>query len=203
MKAKASNLTIKARLRLLLGMSLALAAIIAGFSYFALTRAQKIAELQMKERLIQGEKSRLELTVRSFAESLAKAMATVPDHQEQIALVRKAVGDIRFQEDKSGYYFLYEGTVARVVGPNRPSKARILASRMMPMVSILSRSWRTEPRRVADLLNTFMQSRVPATSRSCRMPRPSGERPIGLAPGSTLITSHSCRTRARMRCSWR
>jgi methyl-accepting chemotaxis protein len=118
MKAKASNLTVKTRLRLLLAMSLALAAIIAGFSYFALTRAQKIAELQMKERLLQGEKSRLELTVRSFAESLAKAMATVPDHQEQIALVRRAVGDIRFQEDKSGYYFLYEGTVARVVGPN-------------------------------------------------------------------------------------
>jgi methyl-accepting chemotaxis protein len=118
MKAKASNLTVKTRLRLLLGMSLALAAIIAGFSYFALTRAQKIAELQMKERLLQGEKSRLELTVRSFAESLAKAMATVPDHQEQIALVRRAVGDIRFQEDKSGYFFLYEGTVARVLGPN-------------------------------------------------------------------------------------
>jgi methyl-accepting chemotaxis protein len=203
MKAKASNLTIKARLRLLLGMSLALAAIIAGFSYFALTRAQKIAELQMKERLLQGEKSRLELTVRSFAESLAKAMATVPDHQEQIALVRKAVGDIRFQEDKSGYYFLYEGTVARVVGPNPAIEGKDLGEQDDANGVHFVQELANRPRRVADLLNTSMQSRVPATNPSCRLPHPSGERPIGLGPGSTSITSLTCRMKARMRCSWR
>ncbi|MBL9205330.1 MAG: cache domain-containing protein [Opitutaceae bacterium] len=97
---------------------MALSATIAAFSYYALHQAQDIAGNQLKERLIEGEKARLELTTRNLAQSLASLIADESGHDAQLAVIRKAMGGIRYQEDKSGYFFLYEGTVVRVMGPN-------------------------------------------------------------------------------------
>jgi len=130
MNTKPSSLTIKARLRLLVAMSMALAATIAGFSYYTLTRAEHIAGAQLKERLLDGEKSRLELTTRNFAASLSAAIVGVPDRESQVALIRKAIADVRFEDDKSGYFFLYEGTIVRVLGPNPALEGKDLADRV-------------------------------------------------------------------------
>jgi hypothetical protein len=85
----ASTVTIKARLRFLVGMSMALSATIAAFSYYALHQAQDIAGSQLKERLIEGEKARLELTTRNVAQSLASLVADVTGHDAQLAVIAR------------------------------------------------------------------------------------------------------------------
>ncbi|MFO1447839.1 MAG: methyl-accepting chemotaxis protein [Opitutaceae bacterium] len=130
MNTKPSSLTIKTRLRLLAAMSMALAATIAGFSYFALTRAEEVAGAQLKDRLLEGEKSRLELTTRNFAESLSTAIAGVADPAAQVAVIRKAIADLRFEEDKSGYFFVYEGTTVRILGPSPALEGKDLSDKV-------------------------------------------------------------------------
>lgn len=109
---------------------MALGALIGTCAYFALTRTAAIAEKQLGERLLLGEKGRLELATRTLSDSLASAMAEIKDHEAQTEALRKLVAGLRYESDKSGYYFVYEGTVCQVMGPNPSMEEKDFADRV-------------------------------------------------------------------------
>lgn len=45
-----------------------------------------------------------------MALAIGKAIAGVPDQAAKIEAIRAMIGPIRFDEDQSGYYFVYQGT---------------------------------------------------------------------------------------------
>ena len=81
---------------------------------------KEIAE-QSVERLhdlIQGEvEQKLKLSTDSVAQSLG-ALIKGLDEKQQIAVIAKAIEDFRFEDDKSGYYFVYKEYVP-VAHPTR------------------------------------------------------------------------------------
>lgn len=74
---------------------------------------QEIVEDAMKKEI----DGKIKAAVSSMAESLGVLVKDLPE-DEQLALIDKAIDKIRFEDDKSGYYFVYKKTVC-VVHPLR------------------------------------------------------------------------------------
>ncbi|BBD07050.1 methyl-accepting chemotaxis protein [Desulfovibrio ferrophilus] len=81
---------------------------------------KEISVQQVNDRMLEGQKQKLQVAVKSLAESLGTLVASATDHHQQIEMISKAVADIRYEEDKSGYFFVYEGTTVVTVPP-KPS----------------------------------------------------------------------------------
>jgi methyl-accepting chemotaxis protein len=69
--------------------------------------------------MLAGQKEKIRVATHAMAVSLGDALASVPA-EERIAVIKSRTGDIRFEEDASGYFFVYRGTTALSV-PAKPS----------------------------------------------------------------------------------
>ncbi len=75
---------------------------------FRKTRIHSAETIQT--RLLELQKSKLQVAVHSMSNSLGELIQNIPDESKE-AVLRNAVDKIRFEEDSSGYYFIYKGTV--------------------------------------------------------------------------------------------
>ena len=71
-----------------------------------------IAEAQ--QVMLEGEQGKIKLGTHTIAQALGKALAGIDDDAEQAKIIGNYINDIRFEADKSGYYFVYRGTVVFV-----------------------------------------------------------------------------------------
>ncbi|HWR03715.1 MAG TPA: methyl-accepting chemotaxis protein [Humidesulfovibrio sp.] len=70
------------------------------------TGADVTKTLMMKE-----QKSRLQALTHATAQNLGALTAGLPDDEAKLAVIAKGVERVRFEEDNSGYFFVYKGTV--------------------------------------------------------------------------------------------
>ncbi len=78
-----------------------------------LGNAMRIAErgvTEVQDVMLRGHKDRLQVATHSMAVSLGEAVRGATPEQ-QVEIIRRLVDPIRFEEDKSGYYFVYRGTI--------------------------------------------------------------------------------------------
>ncbi|WP_018125120.1 methyl-accepting chemotaxis protein [Desulfovibrio oxyclinae] len=68
------------------------------------------------EAMTKGEHRKLEVSTHSLALALSEAVRDVPE-SERDDIIRELIKDIRFEEDKSGYFFVYRGTTVVSVPP--------------------------------------------------------------------------------------
>lgn len=77
--------------------------------------------------MFEGEKARLRLATHTAASTIAaKAVQGVPSAEERLAVMRAMVDDIRFEQDASGYFFIYQGTVVVTVPPLKERQGKDL-----------------------------------------------------------------------------
>ena len=70
--------------------------------------------------MMDGEKAKLKLGTHTIATALGKALQGVTEPEEQARIISDYINDIRFEDDRSGYYFVYRGTVV-FVHPIQPN----------------------------------------------------------------------------------
>jgi methyl-accepting chemotaxis protein len=61
--------------------------------------------------MTQNQQEKIKLGTQTIAIALSKALEGVTDRQEQHDIIKSYIQDYRFEEDKSGYYYTYIGTV--------------------------------------------------------------------------------------------
>ncbi len=76
--------------------------------------------------MIDGQKEKLSVASNSLALSIGEAIKDEKDPEARIELIRKMVDPIRFEDDKSGYYFVYENTVNVALPPNKANQGKDL-----------------------------------------------------------------------------
>jgi methyl-accepting chemotaxis protein len=116
------NTTIAQRL-IAVGIVTMLAVVAIVFALMSVTA--KVRDLGVDEAsnaALEGRKTALKISVDSIATSLSGAISGVTDEKEQARILRALIGQVRFEDDKSGYYFIYRGTI-NVVHPLRPEFA--------------------------------------------------------------------------------
>lgn len=74
----------------------------------------------IKETLLDGHKEKIKISTIAASHALAQIVATYPNEEEQIAQMKAAIGKMRYEEDKSGYFFVARGTV-NIVHPVIPT----------------------------------------------------------------------------------
>jgi len=84
------------------------------------TQVKDVGVERSAEAMLEGEKRKLQVATKSMAVSVGEAIKDVTDLEGKIAVIRKLVDKVRFEKDKSGYFFVYNKTVV-VALPPKPS----------------------------------------------------------------------------------
>jgi len=74
-----------------------------------------------------GEQNKLKVATHAMAQSLADSVKGL-SQEEAIEFIRRAVDSIRFEDDKSGYFFVYEGTVVKALPTKKSLIGKDLSS---------------------------------------------------------------------------
>ena len=117
------NLTISTKLLILFVVSAVSAAVIFGVGTYSSFQLADAGAGEAQQVMLAGEKAKIKVATDSLAAALAAGLAAVPDEKRE-AYLRAAIKDAFFEEDRSGYYFIYTGTtnVAHPVNPSLPGK---------------------------------------------------------------------------------
>ena len=115
-----------------IGMRITIIICILMLTVMALVAAIIVTANDVKDRsltdaqavMMEGERAKIKLGTHTIAQALGHALKGVSDPGEQAAIISRYINDIRFEADKSGYYFVYRGTVVFVhpIQPNLVGK---------------------------------------------------------------------------------
>ncbi|WCB46400.1 methyl-accepting chemotaxis protein [Nitratidesulfovibrio vulgaris] len=74
----------------------------------------KVSGLGVQETqkvMLEQEKMKLQVATHTASLALGELTAHLTDEEAKVAAIRKAIDGIRFEKDRSGYFFVYKGTV--------------------------------------------------------------------------------------------
>lgn len=87
----------------------------------------KLTDLEVakaQELMLEGQRDKIKVATDSMAKALSQAVADVSDEQGKVEIFRAMIKNIFFEKDRSGYYYIYQGTtnVAHPVKPELQGK---------------------------------------------------------------------------------
>ncbi|WP_419660378.1 methyl-accepting chemotaxis sensory transducer protein [Desulfosarcina variabilis str. Montpellier] len=106
-----NRLTVKGRMYII---NVAILVLFITMIMFAIYNKNAVKELGIHktgEVMLEDQKARIQLATHSAALMIASAIAGINDHNQQTSTIRNMVDAIIFEKDRSGYFFVYEGTV--------------------------------------------------------------------------------------------
>ncbi len=122
------SITIKARIILLICIAVLFPVLVGGAFLHQLEALKDLASGETQQAMLEGQREKLKIGVHSLALSLAESVkAMPPDKKIWAEAIRAQVKPIVFEEDKSGYFFVYEGTIVVTVPPKPEITGKDLA----------------------------------------------------------------------------
>ncbi|CAE10298.1 methyl-accepting chemotaxis protein [Wolinella succinogenes] len=122
-----SALSVKLRVYLLILLSGVLALGIVGTFWHGMGKIEILGAQEAKNSMEKEIATKLQVSVNSMALSLSKALEGYPSQEEKVAFLKKALQEIRYEEDKSGYYFAYIDTTVITIPTNASLAGKDLA----------------------------------------------------------------------------
>jgi diguanylate cyclase (GGDEF)-like protein len=111
-----NRLTVRGKMYLIIAMTLFMFIVNAQFAWMNLNKIKDIGLEKTTEAVADSHKKQIKVAVDSLAAVLATALKSVPSPDDKERLLRDMVKDLRFEKDKSGYYFVFKNTVNIVTG---------------------------------------------------------------------------------------
>ncbi len=97
--------------------------------WFAVSNSHKVRDMGLEKTgaiMLEDQKAKLKVATHTAALTVGHAIEGVTEPEKRIEIIRKLVDDIRFEEDKSGYYFVYENTVNIALPPAKAKQGQDL-----------------------------------------------------------------------------
>ncbi len=120
------KMTIKGRLYLISAMLLMQ---FLGTVFFAWTGAHDTMNTVLEETsriMLEDQKAKVEVASHTIALAVGHAIEGIESKQEKIDIIKRLIDDIRFEADKSGYYFVYENTTVVALPPKKSLEGKDL-----------------------------------------------------------------------------
>lgn len=114
---KFDKLSVKNRMYLLLGTVAVLFVVMFGLAVRTANEAKEIGLLYLGENLMDQQKEKIKVASHAMAVSLAERVEGVNEEEARIDLMRRAVDNVRFEADESGYFFIYKNTTCVILPP--------------------------------------------------------------------------------------
>ena len=105
------KINISGRLALLIGLLIVMALVEILIFGNDMRRINQKTIQNSQELMLQGQKQKLKVGTHSMAVAIGERISGLHSDSAINATIRNMVDDVRFESDKSGYYFVYEGTV--------------------------------------------------------------------------------------------
>ena len=114
------NLSIGGRFILLL-LSMFIFIILSGAMF--LTEISEVVNTgihEIESIMLKGQKEKIEVATKGIASALGEQLKSIDGKEAKIDYIRKSIDKFRFEDDNSGYFFVYEGTT-NVALPSKKS----------------------------------------------------------------------------------
>lgn len=99
------------------------------FGWTFLSGVEKVKEIgvsRANKTMNEGERHKLKVATHSLAISLAAATQSAPTEEGKIDIIRNLIDSIRFEADKSGYFFVYRQTINVALPTNKSLQGKDL-----------------------------------------------------------------------------
>lgn len=116
---KFERLSIRSRLNVLLAAVAVMFGVMIALFVNAATNSKEVATRALAENLLAQQKEKLRVATHSVAVTLSKGVARFDSAEDKAEALRLAIDDIRFEEDESGYFFIYRETVNVALPTNK------------------------------------------------------------------------------------
>lgn len=104
------NLGMKLSVWIMLGVMLAASAFVISLTFVNTIVSNRDSQKLVESTMMKEIDSKLKTSVLSMAHTLGTIVKDLPE-DEQISLIDNVIQDIRFEDDKSGYFFVYKATM--------------------------------------------------------------------------------------------
>jgi len=106
-----NRLTVKQRMYLIIASISVLFLVMIFFAIQNGTKSRDMGITKTGQVMLENQKQKVKVASHAMALTVGHAIEDIKDKTKQIELIRKLVGDVRYEKDKSGYFFIYEDTV--------------------------------------------------------------------------------------------
>lgn len=121
-----ARFSVKGRMYLIICSIFVMFLIMTIFAIMTGNRARDLGIEKTGEIMLVDQKDKIKVASHTAALALGHAIENVDDNEAKIERIRKLIDDIRFEQDKSGYYFVYRGTVNVALPPNKKLQGKNL-----------------------------------------------------------------------------
>ena len=121
-----NRLTVKGRMYII---NAAILVLFVTMVVFAVNNSNGVKELGIQktgEVMLEDQKAKIQVANHTAALMLGAAIKEMTDKEARIATIRKLVDKIRYETDKSGYYFVYDGTICVALPPKKELQGKDL-----------------------------------------------------------------------------
>jgi len=121
------RLSIKGRMFLIIG---AIFVLFITMLAFAISNSNTVLHLGLNKAadvMLEDQKAKIQVASHAIAITLGHAIEGIDDENEKIETIRKLIDDIRFENDKSGYFFVYNNTTVAALPPKKSLQGKDLA----------------------------------------------------------------------------
>lgn len=119
--------SVKGRMYLIILAILALFLVMVFFTVQSSNRVKDLGLEKTGEVMLADQKAKLQVATHSLALAVGHAIEKIDSTEKKIETIRTLVDDIRFEDDKSGYYFVYQGTTNVALPPKKESQGKDLS----------------------------------------------------------------------------
>ncbi len=119
-----NKFSVKGRMYLIIVAILALFLVMV---FFTIQSGNKVKDLGLDktgEVMLADQKAKLQVVSHSLALAVGHAIEKIESMDKKIEVIRALVDDIRFEEDKSGYFFVYQGTTCVALPPKKENQGK-------------------------------------------------------------------------------
>ncbi len=121
------KLTVRGRMYLIIATIFVLFLVMILFAVRSSTRVRDLGIDKTSKVMLADQEAKIQVASHSMALALGHAIEGVSDKNQQIAVIRRLIDDIRFETDSSGYFFVYEDTTVVALPPKKESEGKDLA----------------------------------------------------------------------------
>ena len=121
-----NRFSVKGRMYLIIFAILTLFLVMVFFTMQSGNRVKALGLEKTGEVMLADQKAKLQVASHSLALAISHAIEKIDGTDKKIEIIRALVDDIRFEEDKSGYYFVYQGTTNVALPPKKESQGKDL-----------------------------------------------------------------------------
>lgn len=105
-----NRFTVKQRMLLIIFATMALFAVMVWFALQNVSKAKNMGLAKTGEVMLIDQRNKIKVATHSAALFAGHAIEGVTDQDRQVEIIRQMIDDIRYEDDSSGYFFVYEET---------------------------------------------------------------------------------------------